>query len=152
MKRRIFFGILIGSLFGCREKLTEAPKSISPQQNSDQKPFAPTVDKVANEPKVKPSVWLPPLEKYEKPEKKEKWFRPRIHDGGGVAVDCNDCGLGGIIPCEVCNGRGYLISATGLRDANKAWINKKTSCFQCGGKGGFSCTTCGGTGFLKERG
>ena len=151
MKRRIFLGLSVVSLFGCGEQVVEKSTPAPPQQNSNQKPFAPTVEKVAKEPKVKPSVWLPPLEKYEKQEKKEKWFQPRIHDGGGVAVDCNDC-YKGSIPCDACNGTGVLRTGTGLRDNRGNWIQRGTPCIKCGGSGGFRCDTCGGTGFLKELG
>jgi hypothetical protein len=146
MKRRIFFGVLFSSIVGCQEQQTKPPVPL--QQNLQTKPLAP---KKTKEPEVKPSVWLPPLEKYEKPAKKEKWFQPKIHDGGGTAVDCNDCYKGNI-PCDVCNGSGSLRAATGLRDNLGRWIQRGTPCIKCGGAGGFSCQTCGGTGFLKERG
>jgi hypothetical protein len=74
-----------------------------------------------------------------------------IHDGGGTAVDCNDCYKGNI-PCDVCNGSGSLRAATGLRDNLGRWIQRGTPCIKCGGSGGFICQTCGGTGFLKENG
>jgi hypothetical protein len=151
MKRRIFFGVLFSSIVGCQEQQTKPPTPVPPQQNSNQKPVVPKQEKETNEPEVKPSVWLPPLEKYEKPVKKEKWFQPRIHDGGGTAVDCNDCYKGNI-PCDVCNGSGSLRAATGLRDNLGRWIQRGTPCIKCGGSGGFTCQTCGGTGFLKENG
>jgi hypothetical protein len=151
LKRRIFFGIFISSLLGCQDQSTKVPSLIPPQQNSYQKPIVPKQEKETDEPEVKPSVWLPPLEKYEKPVKKEKWFQPRIHDGGGTAVDCNDC-YKGSFPCDVCNGTGYLRAATGLRDSRGNWIQRGTPCIKCGGSGGFSCKTCAGTGYLKELG
>lgn len=152
MNRRMAFVTLLAAFFGCADRYSESSSRRSIPRPTEP-PVAPGREaSKAEEPKVKSTVWLPPLEKYDKPVKKEKWFRPNVGGGGGIAVTCGACGGSGQHSCSICNGTGTLSSPTFLRDNNGRWIERYQPCLQCSGSGGKPCSSCGGRGTLKEEG
>ena len=152
MNRRLLMLMFLGIASGCSLRESE-PNSREPENDRVKPTYVPpTQPNSSPEPKVKSSVWLPPLEKYDKPVKKEKWFRPNVGGGGGVAVSCGSCNGSGQRSCYICEGTGTLKSPTGLQNRSGTWIYTTSPCIQCLGSGGRPCTACGGRGYLKEDG
>jgi hypothetical protein len=152
MNRRIVITMFFAAVAGCAGRDSESSSQQTTITRSKPLYTPPPEATKTPEPKVKSTVWLPPLEKYDKPVKKEKWFRPNVGGGGGVAVACGSCGGSGQRSCYLCEGTGTLKSPTGLQNRSGTWIYTTSPCIQCLGSGGRSCSTCGGRGYLKEEG
>lgn len=152
MNRRLLMLMFLGIASGCSLRDSEPNSRESEDIRVKPTYVPPTQPNSSPEPEVKSSVWLPPLEKYDKPVKKEKRFKPNLGGGGGVAIACGSCGGSGQFTCGVCNGNGKLSTPTGFRNDEGTWIQRFIPCLQCSGSGGKPCTTCGGRGYLKEDG
>lgn len=152
MNRRMLIFIFLGFASGC--SVTDSESDSRTTKTNQVKPTytPPTESNNTEEPKVTSSVWLPPLEKYDKPAKKQKWFQPNVGNGGGVAKTCGSCGGSGQFTCGVCNGNGKLSTPTGFRNDEGTWIQRFIPCLQCSGSGGKPCSSCGGRGYRKEDG
>ena len=152
MIRRRLLLLLIGIGSGCSRESSTATLNLAGDKRSSNV-YTPTNEDTKNsDSEAKPKVWVPPLERYDKPNVEEKWFEPKLSDGGGQAIPCTTCRGRGQLSCHICIGSGQLSSPTGFQNNLGNWIQRYVPCMQCSGSGTKPCPTCSGKGYQVEKG